>query len=143
MNTLVTILYKILREGRASTSEYCTLNELSKINNNITTDDFLNKYSESYFLIDKIAKKIGMSHHQLIDKIEYADNVNLEELKNSLSKLFSNTDLTFEISSSDVINAIDTIRKLRINPVLMGLTYDEMSIYLDKSLVLKRKSSVN
>ena len=135
----IAIYYKNLTGQKISINEYLFLQSASRTTNNIVTELLYNKYLYSDDLIKDIAIDIGIEKSLIIEMIENANESNLYEFKNKILILCKQNEKSI-YSTSEIIEAFDTVRKLRREPSLMGLTYDGMRLKFDKILPPLRKN---
>lgn len=140
LENYIVIYYKDLAGKHVTTSEYGFVQLNSRTINNTITNKLNNRYFDCDHILEMVSIDIGMSKEEIIALIEI-DNVdesqsNLDIFKDKVSKLLTlkrNND-PFAISASDFVTAINTIKLLRGNPKMMGLTYNEMLRRMDKKL---------
>lgn len=142
LENYIVIYYKDLAGKNVTTSEYGFVQLNSRTINNTITNKLNNRYFDCDHVLEMVSIDIGMTKEEIIALIEI-DNVdesqsNLDIFKDKVSKLLTlkdnNDSLGQVISVSEFITAINTIKQLRRNPEMMGLTYDEMRLKTDKKL---------
>lgn len=100
---------------------------------------YVTQYINSETILNCVAIYIGIEESKFIEMIEQASAQQLETIKDKLWELYSHSDKKI-YNSYEVDNAIDTIRRLRRNPSLMGLTRDGMRLKFEHVLPPLRKS---
>ena len=104
-------------------------------------NDFLNQYINSEIIVKDVAIDLGIKESEFIKIIENVDDRMLNIIKDSLYRLYIEKDEEI-YNSIQIIDAIDSVRKLRKDPSLMGLTYSGMKLKFDLTLPsLRRKKS--
>lgn len=102
---------------------------------------FLNEYINSEVIVKYVAIDLGIKESEFIKIIENVDDRMLNIIKDSLYRLYIEKDEEI-YNSIQIIDAIDSVRKLRKDPSLMGLTYSGMKLKFDLTLPsLRRKKS--
>lgn len=146
LGNYIEIYYKDLTGKQVTTSEYGFVQLNSRTINNTITSKLISRYFHCDYILEMVSIDIGMSKEEIIALIEI-DNVDesqskLDIFKDKVSKLLTlkaNND-PLSISASEFITAITTIKQLRGNPKMMGLTYDEIRLRTEKRLPpLKRR----
>ena len=111
---------------------------MTKEPNKALENFYVNQYIDNILIVKCVAIDIGIEKSDFIEIIEQTNESELEKIKDRLYKLYENKKLIF--NTYQVLNAIDTIRRLRRNPSLMGLTHDGMRLKFDLIMPTLRKS---
>lgn len=139
----ILIYYKHLAGKQISIGEVEFLHSNSRTFDNDVTKSLRDRYFECDHILEMVSIGIGMIKEDLIKLIESdsPDQPTLDEFEDKVVKFFASkkSNNPYEISISDFYRAIKTIRELRNNPRLMGLTDDEMHLKMDKKLPPLRK----
>ena len=112
---------------------------MSGMHNKKLEQFFLNEYINSEIIVKYVAIDLEIKESKFIKIIENVDDRMLNIIKDSLYKLYIKKDGEI-YNAFQIIDAIDTVRKLRREPSLMGLTYSGMKLKFDLTLPpLRRK----
>jgi len=133
-------LYRILSGKQVSTFTYCRLQTKSRTKENIFTRELIVRYHASDFLVETLAMQLNMSHSELIEMIDCYDGIELVRIKNAISELYKKekSQDSIEPTADEMMTAVDTVKKLRAVPSLMGMSHDEMSKRIDKTLIFRK-----
>lgn len=140
LENYIAIYYKDLAGKPVTTSEYGFVQLNSRTTNNTITHKLNRRYFICDGILESVAREIEMDKEEIIALID-RDNMgkslpNLDIFKDKVIKSLTlkRDDDSFVPSVSDFVTAISTIKQLRGNPKMMGLTYDGMILRTEGKL---------
>lgn len=113
---------------------------MTKEPNKALEKHFVNEYIHNISIVECVAIDIGIEESKFIEIIERASASQVRIITDKLWELYKLDDKKI-YNSYEIENAIDTIRRLRRNPSLMGLTRDGMRLRFEHVLPPLRKKT--
>lgn len=135
LNIFIKIYYKILTNKFVSLDEYAILQALHKNLDNDISSILRGKYSNSETILEFMAIDLGISE---FDIKSFIDGHSSDEFVSLLSVRIASKYGNDPTKINEIKNAIITIKTLRSNPQLMGLSHEEMLRKFDKILIKKK-----